>query len=81
MNIALRGFLWVLAIAVVFLLTAGGNMLIDSLPIWFTSGPHFFIEALVFWSVVAPRIWNWLSRRVWVVPASEVTSTTSQGAA
>lgn len=81
MNMALRIFLWLLAVALVTFVTAIGNILIDKLPIWFSREPHFLIESAVFWFVVAPRIWHWLARRVWVVPASEIPSTESRGAA
>lgn len=74
MNVALRIFLWLLAVAVVAMSAGIANALIDRLPIWFGPGPHCLIEGAVFWAIIGPAIWRWLARRVWVVPASELSS-------
>jgi hypothetical protein len=73
-NLALRVFLWLLAVVVVSVTVSTIDLLLDRLPIWLSHGPHFWIELSVFWFVVGPAIWRWLARRVWVVPASELSS-------
>jgi hypothetical protein len=76
-NLALRIFLWLIAVAVLLVTVATANALLDKLPIWFNPGPHFWIESTVFWFVVGPAIWRWLAQRVWVVPACQISSNQS----
>lgn len=62
----LRAFLWLIAISAVGFVVIVADLLADLLPIWQSKGQHNLVESITFWTVVAPAIWRWLSRRVWI---------------
>ncbi len=74
-SVALRCFLWVIAMFFVFVAAQIGNAALDWLPIWVASQgkEHHTVEGAVFLAVVGTAIWRWLSRRVWIgsLPSSD----------